>query len=195
MKKEQIKRLINKYPFLLPRNVWTGKLDEDYDYSYYVGQFDYSSTNIISAWDRLFLLYCKNITPLLRSSGTLSQFCFSEIKEKWGKMCLYNFGTTEEVQKLTQDYENYSGCICCRCGRRATRITTDWIAYYCKKCSKQLNKENSVKRIHRSLQYKTFVFKNNKKEIKKHSLIKIDKEFHRCMKMSSHDFFEYIMKD
>ena len=195
MNKEQIKRLINKYPFLLPRNVWTGKLDEDYDYSYYVGQFDYSSTNIISAWDRLFLLYCKNITPLLRSSGTLSQFCFSEIKEKWGKMCLYNFGTTEEVQKLTQDYENYSGCICCRCGRRAIRITTDWIAYYCKKCSKQLNKENSVKRIHRSLQYKTFVFKNNKKEIKKHSLIKIDKEFHRCMKMSSHDFFEYIMKD
>lgn len=194
MSEEQIKRLINKYPFLLPRNVWTGKLDEDYDYSYYVGRFDYSSTNIISAWDRLFLLYCKNITPLLRSSGTLSQFCFSEIKEKWGKMCLYNFGTTEEVQKLTHDYENYSGCICCRCGKRATRITTDWIAYYCEKCSKQLNKENLVKRFHRKLQYKTFVF-NSKIEIKKHSLIEIDREFQRCMKMSSYEFFEYIMKD
>lgn len=28
------KKLVKKYPFLLPRNVWTGEVSEDYDYSY-----------------------------------------------------------------------------------------------------------------------------------------------------------------
>ena len=31
---EKNKELIKKYPFLLPRNVWTDKVPEDYDYSY-----------------------------------------------------------------------------------------------------------------------------------------------------------------
>ena len=32
--KEQNKKLIERYPFLMPRNRWTGKVPEDYDYSY-----------------------------------------------------------------------------------------------------------------------------------------------------------------
>lgn len=34
MSKEYNKQLVEKYPFLLPRNRWTGKVQEDYDYSY-----------------------------------------------------------------------------------------------------------------------------------------------------------------
>ena len=28
------KELIERYPFLLPRNRWTGEIPEDYDYDY-----------------------------------------------------------------------------------------------------------------------------------------------------------------
>lgn len=28
------RHLVKKYPWILPRNVWTGKVPDDYDYSY-----------------------------------------------------------------------------------------------------------------------------------------------------------------
>ena len=31
---EENKKLIEKYPFLMPRNVWTDELLKDYDYSF-----------------------------------------------------------------------------------------------------------------------------------------------------------------
>ena len=34
MNKEYNKQLVKKYPFLLPRNRWTGKVPKEYDYSY-----------------------------------------------------------------------------------------------------------------------------------------------------------------
>ena len=37
MKQEQIKKLVERYPYLLPRNVWTGEVPEDYDYTYIIG--------------------------------------------------------------------------------------------------------------------------------------------------------------
>ncbi len=32
--KESNQKLIERFPFLIPRNRWTGKVPEDYDYSY-----------------------------------------------------------------------------------------------------------------------------------------------------------------
>lgn len=32
--KESNQKLIERFPFLMPRNRWTGKVPEDYDYSY-----------------------------------------------------------------------------------------------------------------------------------------------------------------
>lgn len=34
MTQEEIKQLVERYPYLLPRNVWTDKVPEDYDYTY-----------------------------------------------------------------------------------------------------------------------------------------------------------------
>ena len=73
----QIRELINRYPYLLPRNVWTGKVVEDYDYSYILGQYE-----IPWGWFRLFLLYCKNIRELLEKANYLNKFQFTQIKEK-----------------------------------------------------------------------------------------------------------------
>ena len=47
--KEQNKKLCERYPFLLPRNVFSDKLEKDYDYSYIKGIGE-----IPEGWSKLF---------------------------------------------------------------------------------------------------------------------------------------------
>ena len=89
---EQNKKLIEIYPYLQPRNVWTDKIPEDYDYSYIRGDKE-----VPDGWLRLFLLYCKAIRPALVNDSYLEQFRFSQVKEKYGSMRLYDFGAPKEV--------------------------------------------------------------------------------------------------
>ena len=55
---EQNKKLVEKFPYLIPTNIWTGEVVDNYDYSYNEGECD-----LPIGWHRLFLLYCKNIRP------------------------------------------------------------------------------------------------------------------------------------
>ena len=84
---EQRKKLVKLYPYLQPRNVWTDKVSEDYDYSYIRGEHE-----LPTGWLRLFFLYCKNLRNRLVETDALDKFRFSQLKEKYGRMCLYNFG-------------------------------------------------------------------------------------------------------
>jgi hypothetical protein len=60
MTKEQNKKLVERYPFLLPRNVFTDELEEDYDYSYIF------PLEISPGWFELFLQLCEDIRqPLI----------------------------------------------------------------------------------------------------------------------------------
>ena len=52
MTNEQIKQLVERYPFLLPRNVFTDELEEDYDYSYLF------PLEIPQGWFNLFFQLC-----------------------------------------------------------------------------------------------------------------------------------------
>ena len=54
--KEENKILIEYFPFLQPRNVWTDKIPEDYDYSYINGIGE-----IPKGWEKLFLQLCEDI--------------------------------------------------------------------------------------------------------------------------------------
>ena len=63
---EQNKLLVERFPFLKPRNVWTGEFSEDYDYSYIVGVGD-----VPRGWERLFLLYCKHLRETLVETNFL----------------------------------------------------------------------------------------------------------------------------
>jgi len=122
-----------KYPFWQPRNVWTGKK-----------YWTFTEYNQISpGWRAAFgKQLTKDLKEALKKSKQLKTFYFLEIKEKWGALCLYNTGGSEEVNKVITYYERLSICYCEDCGKpaRYTRLG-GWVGYICADCfNKSLEK-------------------------------------------------------
>lgn len=130
MNKEYNKQLVEKYPFLLPRNRWTGKVPADYDYSY--TELD----AMPDGWRKAFgEPMCEEIKQELEEKGSLHQYRISQIKEKYGELCWYDFGcTTKILREIIPKYEKLSTRTCIKCGKPATRITLGWISPYCDDC-------------------------------------------------------------
>lgn len=130
MTKEQNKKLIEKYPFLLPHNRWTDEVSEDYDYSY---------TELDAMPDGWRIAFgeqmCEEIRQELEQVGYLDKYRISQIKEKYGSLRWYDFGCTEKMSReIIPKYEKISAYTCIRCGKPATRITTGWFCPFCDDC-------------------------------------------------------------
>ena len=130
MNKEYNKQLVEKYPFLLPRKRWTGEVPKDYDYSY--TELD----DMPDGWRKAFgEQMCEEIKQELEEKGILHQYRISQIKEKYGELCWYDFGcTTKILREIIPKYEKLSTRTCIKCGKPATRITLGWISSYCDDC-------------------------------------------------------------
>ena len=121
--KESNQKLIERFPFLIPRNRWTGKVPEDYDYSY---------TELDSMPD--------DIREELVHAEYLNQYRISQIKEKYGTLCWYDFGCTERMLRdIIPKYEHLSARTCIRCGNPATKVSTGWISPYCDTCAGKIS--------------------------------------------------------
>lgn len=123
------KELVEKYPFLLPRNVWTGEVPEDYDYSY--TQLDY----VPEGWKDLALKLCEELKIELTKANYLDKYRISQIKEKWGRLCWYDFGNTENGYHIINKYATMSERICIECGSHAEYMSRGWISPYCHRCA------------------------------------------------------------
>lgn len=189
--KEQRKELIKVYPYLLPRNVWTDKVAEDYDYDHIRGEWE-----IPPGWQRLFLLYCMHLKPLLIRAHYVDKFRFTQIKEKYGRIRMYDNGSPTEVHNLESIFGVLSGCICEVCGKKAHYETHGWIDVYCKEHIKNsVYKKHRVKRM-RVLTIERFDYSQNKdgeKYIIKIPLKQYWKEYDKCIKMSDEEFYNYII--
>lgn len=85
--KESNQKLIERFPFLIPRNRWTGKIPEDYDYSY--TELD----SMPDGWRKAFgEQMCEDIREELVRAEYLDQYRITQIKEKYGTLCWYDFG-------------------------------------------------------------------------------------------------------
>ena len=104
---EQNKKLVEKYPFLLPRNVFTDKVDPDYDYSYIRGIGE-----LPNGWEKLFLQMCEDLRKQLIKDNQLESFRFTQIKEKYNRMECYNNGCTEAAQMCLAKYSYLSRILC-----------------------------------------------------------------------------------
>lgn len=131
MTKEQNKQLVERYPFLLPRNVWTDELPEDYDYSYINGIGE-----LPPGWEKVFLQMCEDIRQPLIDAGQLETFRFTQIKEKYNRMECYNNGAPEVIHKIIDKYSMMASYICTICGKPATFETYGYFASYCDDCFK-----------------------------------------------------------
>lgn len=125
-----VKALIERYPFLAPYNVFTGELDEDYDYSYIF------PLEIPRGWNKLFLQLCEDIRQPLIDAGCLDSFRLLQVKEKYNRLEVYNSGAPDTVQEIIDKYTEMAQYICVNCGRPAEYETSGYIASYCIECFK-----------------------------------------------------------
>lgn len=156
MTKEQKrnKQLVERYPFLLPRNVFTDELPEDYDYSYIRGIGE-----LPKGWEKLFLQMCEDIRQPLIDARQLETFRFMQIKEKYNCMECYNNGAPEAVHEIIDKYSIMAGYICTNCGRPATYKTQGYVASYCADCFKDSIKHERGEWIEPSTEYIVHGFK------------------------------------
>lgn len=116
--KESNQELIERFPFLIPRNRWTGKVPEDYDYSY--TELD----SMPDGWRKAFgEQMCEDIREELVRAEYLDQYRITQIKEKYGTLCWYDFGCTERMLRdIIPKYERLSARTCIRCGTLQQRL-------------------------------------------------------------------------
>ena len=155
MTQEEIKKLIERHPYLLPRNVWTDKVPEDYDYTYIRGEHE-----IPDGWSKLFLQMCEDIRQPLIDANYIDKFRFTQIKEKYNRMECYNFGAPEVVHDIIHKYSVISSYVCTRCGKPATYETQGWIASFCDDCLKDMDIYERIERLEFKPYYKVSGFKN-----------------------------------
>ena len=130
------KQLIAKYPWLLPRNRWTGEVIEDYDYSY--TELD----DMPDGWRAAFgEQMCEEIQQELNMMEPYqaADFRIVQIKEKYGMLCYYTNWTTKEIDAIINKYEKLSEHTCISCGAPATKISIGWISPWCDKCAEKLH--------------------------------------------------------
>lgn len=129
-KKEQLKnkKLIKQYYWLMPRNVWSGKLLSDYDYTFI--NWGWSE-----GWDKAFgNLFMKELGEEIKRIGQ-TNFMILDIKEKYGQARCYTSGTSAKAHDIIYKYEALSENICYFCGKPDVPMTNmGWILPMCRDC-------------------------------------------------------------
>ena len=145
-KKKKLKlynmKLCERYPFLIPRNVWTDKIIDGFNYNY---------TNLDSmppGWKKAFgVLMCEEIRNALIKDDLLDKYRILQIKEKYGGLRWYSNFYTSELRDIICKYEYISEHICDRCGRvDAPMINYHGWEVVCDKCinDPRVNYENII---------------------------------------------------
>lgn len=138
------KKLIQEYPFLLPRNRWTGEVCCDYNYEY--TELD----SMPEGWRKTFGLdMCKEIKEELVKYNYLNDYRIMDIKEKYGSLRWYDNGypAGSKISEIIDKYERMSENICIYCGKPAKYVTKGYIEYVCEDCKNDL-----IKNTHRTEQ-------------------------------------------
>lgn len=128
---EENKKLIEKYPWLIPRSLWSGEVIEDYDYSW--TELDAMSRGWRIAFGDLL---CEDIQAELEKFDWVNKFIILELKSKYGGLRLYYNGVPKgcKVSDIIDDYSHLSEYICEICGELDVPSTDGWIMPVCKEC-------------------------------------------------------------
>ena len=130
------KELCERYSFLIPRNRFTGKIPDDFDYSY--TELD----AMPDGWRKAFgERMCEEIRDALIEENYLDEYRISQIKEKYASLRWYDFGATQKVHDIISKYEYISQFICMRCGSPYAKFFNNgWLYTICENCASELFK-------------------------------------------------------
>ena len=117
-KKKQLKirnkKLVERYPWLLPYNVWSDKVPKDYDYTYT------EADCFPDGWRKAFFKEMhEELREELIKHNYLNKFRVVQIKEKYGRLCYYTGGMPKDCKadEIIHKYEFLSEFICIDCGK------------------------------------------------------------------------------
>lgn len=141
------KALIAIYPFLLPRNRWTGEVSKDYDFSY-------TELSVVpKGWKQLVMQLCDELRAELIKYDFLDEYRIIDIKEKYGYLHWYDNGypSGSKIPDIISKYEDLSMCYCINCGKPVRYVTDGWISFYCEDCKNENLKSNGFHKCFRRL--------------------------------------------
>lgn len=125
------KRLIKKYYFVAPRNVWTDQIPKDYDYTYI-------NWGWCKGWDKTFgMMYLEELGKAIKDNN-IKNFRILEQKEKYGEARNYVNCYTDEIDNIINKYEHISRNVCMYCGCETPTIDDGWIQPICFDCYEKL---------------------------------------------------------
>lgn len=133
------KILVEKYPFLLPRNRFSGAVVQDYDYSF--TELDDMPIGWRIAFGDAML------QELAASLGDYAaKYRIVQIKEKFGGLRWYDNGVpaVSGAYEIIRKYQYMSYYTCINCGQSATKISLGWISPYCDACAARMPLTNFV---------------------------------------------------
>jgi hypothetical protein len=134
------KKLCKKYPFIVPRNVWSGKIPDDYDYSF----TEYDA--IMRGWRIGFgKFWLEDLRQACIETNYLDKLYFAQIKEKYGELNTYPNAAPRKVYDVIHKYEAISESVCCVCGSPRAGIVDcyGWFQSMCKDCWNKNNQRIS----------------------------------------------------
>lgn len=127
------RRLIKKYPWLLPRNVWTDKVPDDYDYLY-IEWYEFPRGWNIAFGD----MFLEELGEAVKEAGIERTFRIVEMKEKYGSLRCYTNGYTDKIKNVIDKYEHISTNVCVCCGKPDVPMINDgWFSPWCFDCFKK----------------------------------------------------------
>lgn len=185
---EQRKKLIEIYPYLKPRNVWNDEEIPNYDYSWMNGESD-----LPLGWIRLFMMYVKDIRPHLEKNGLVNRYRFSQIKEKYNTMRMYDFGAPYHVHQLNTIYDCFARYVCQNCGELATIETQGYYASYCNNCAEIFAKNYNTEQLKIPNFCVTERYANGIYYETHYSYKVLLKRYLKVKNMTDQEFFEYLI--
>jgi hypothetical protein len=128
MREELEQKLMNDFPFMEARNVWTG---EKLGYPMPIECSD--------GWFNLIYDLCSKIQKVLdkESPEFVEGFYPIQIKSKYASLRFYTTYGNDEMFKLIDEAERESETICEKCGQPGEVRPGGWITTLCDECYKK----------------------------------------------------------
>lgn len=133
-KQTENKRLIERYPFLLPHHSLSDTTSANFD-------FESTELDVMPVgWRTAFGEdLCKEIMEELIRNNCVESYQILQIKEKYGELRWYSQGGTERIHReIVPKYEKMSRRLCIQCGQPATLVSKSWVAPWCVDCASKM---------------------------------------------------------
>lgn len=134
------KKLVEEYPFLLPRKLSTDTISNSYDYQYTL------LDDMPIGWRENFgIELCDEILQVLKKYNMVNDYRIFQIKEKFGELRIYGNWGNEELDEVIKKYTDYSRIVCYRCGERAVFYDLyKTMCPICHNCAEELDKQDHL---------------------------------------------------